>query len=248
MARTASRFFLASALLAVLALAGCAQSNQPMRPVNKVYALGGSLYTRDFPDAALVVLGLRITAENGAPGSSFVYGIAPIQDGKIDGRGEKMWVEPLHVYDDPRITGRVGDRDFHILRMPPGEFAVVYIRRGEQLHYLANAAGVSRTFFEGQFNRGRPQETKIDVVSPTVASTTPILTVRAKEVVYVGDLELDVTNRPRPTLGIGLTVEDARTALAAYGSKAEMSVRQMRRQIGPAPREIAAPVAIPTLR
>jgi hypothetical protein len=248
MAKPASRFFLATALLAVLALAGCAQINQPMRPVNKVYALGGSLYTRDFPDAALVVLGLRATAENGVSGGTFVYGIAPIQDDKIDGRGQRMWVEPLQTRDDPRTTGRVGERDFHILRMPPGEFAVVYIRRGEQLHYLVNAGGTARTFFEGQYNRGRPQETKIDVVSPTVAPTTPILTVRANEVVYVGDLEVDVTNRPRLTLGLGLTVEDARTALAAYGSKAEMSVRQMRRQIGPAPREIAPPVAIPTPR
>jgi hypothetical protein len=237
------------ALAALLTLGACVQRSSSMQPANKTARLGTLIYSPSFASEAIVVLGLRRNAEG-----SFSYAIAAINGEKVEGDGLKSWTGffdttkggDAHQPLSERLTVAEREIDYHILRVPPGNYAVLKIGRSKD-YYLVSFPRYYRLSEASRavFSQAPAQYQRTDLVDPVSTPETPVFTARPNEVVYVGDLQVDFADAAKPTLAIGSTPEGARAALLEFGEKREMSVRQMVRPTGADARVLIETTATP---
>lgn len=237
------------AVAAILSLGACVQRSSSMQPANKTARLGTLIYSPSFTSEAVVVIGLRRTAEG-----SFSYAIAAVNGEKVEGDGRKSWTgffdttkggdarQPL----SERLTVAEREIDYHILRVPPGDYAVLKIGRGKE-YYLVSFPRYYRLSEASRavFNQAPAQYQRTDLVDPVSTRETPVFAARPNEVVYVGDLQADFADATKPTLAIGSTPEGARAALIEFGEKREMAVRPMVRPTGAGARPLIETVLEP---
>jgi hypothetical protein len=231
-----------AALAALLTLGACVQRSSSMQPANKTARLGTLIYSPSFASEAIVVVGLQRTAI-----SSFSYTIAEIKGTKVEGRGEKSWIGFFGTAPGgARLSLEESGVDYHILRVPPGDYAVLRVGHAKNYylvsfprHYTLNEASGS------VFGSAPAQYQRTDLVDPVSTQETPLFSTRPNEVVYVGDLRFDATDAAKPTLAIGSTPDGARAALVEFGEKREMAVRQMVRPTGADARALLETTAVP---
>ncbi|MBI3507115.1 MAG: hypothetical protein HY059_19945 [Proteobacteria bacterium] len=225
------------ALFVALSLAGCATRTGALQPANKTYSLGTLVYSPDFPNQAIVVVGLRQIGISDP--TAFGYAMSPIDGNSIDGRGEKSWSS---YYGSGRDFGARDEArvDYHVYKMPPGNYAATWISHKKR--YLL--VDTPRIYAIGatRFLTGQTSFQKIDLIDPMSTPETPLFAAKASEVVYIGDLVVDFSNPDRPTLTIGSSVDGARAALAEYGEKRPVVERPMLRPTGRGPRPLLSTI------
>ncbi len=230
------------AIAALLMLGACVQRDSSMQPANKTARLGTLIYSPNFENQAIVVVGLR---RMGVP--TFGYTIAGAEGEKVDGRATQSWIgffgtAPL----GQRLTLAEDELDYHILRMPPGNYGVIQINVGVRYYLVSFQRAYNVNSRETYvFSPARETYSHTDLIDPVVTPDTPIFSARANEVVYVGDLVFDGRNPEKRSLAISASPDGARAALIAFGETRAMETRIMGRPTGSNARELTPPTTTP---
>lgn len=230
------------AIAALLTLGACVQRSGSMQPANKTARLGTLIYSPNFENQAIVVVGLR---RMGVP--TFGYAIAGADGEKIDGRATQSWIgffgtAPL----GQRLTLAEDELDYHILRMPPGNYGVIQISVGTRYYLVSFQRAYNVNTRETYtFSPTRETYSHTDLIDPVATPETPIFSARANEVVYIGDLVFDGRDPEKRSLAISASPDGARAALAAFGETRPMETRMMVRPTGPDARTLAASPTTP---
>jgi hypothetical protein len=224
-------------------LAGCVARSGSMAPVNKISPSHQARQAPSFPNEAILVLGLRSTGPS-LGGETFRYGVATVDGSRVDGKGLNMWRWAYSPTDLWSGSPRGELVDYQILRVPAGNYVLAYIQRGDTLFPLVNASGASRATLQNAYSGQTVQCLSIDLLGGQSTTDTPFLSVRANEVVYVGDLIVDFTDPQRPTVALGTTPEGAHRALANFKETRPMVERAMRRVVGAGARPVPGNIAL----
>ncbi len=230
------------ALVALLTLGACVQRGGSMQPANKTFRLGTLIYSPNFENQAIVVVGLR---RMGVP--TFGYAIAGADGEKIDGRATQSWIGFFGTAPGgQRLTLSEDELDYHILRMPPGNYGVIQINVGTRYYLVSFQRAYNVNTRETYvFSPTRETYSHTDLIDPVATPETPIFSARANEVVYIGDLVFDGRNPEKRSLAISASPDGARAALAAFGETRPMETRMMVRPTGADARELTASTTTP---
>jgi hypothetical protein len=224
-------------------LAGCVARSGSMGPVNKISPSHQARQAPSFPDQTIVVLGFRWAGTSNIP-PFYRYAVAPVEGSRVEGDGTKMWRWAYSTAYANLANGLEAHVDYHILRLPPGNYVLAYVQHENTIFPLVRASGVSRSTLQNAMSGQIVQCLTINLQGGQSTSDTPFLHARANEVVYVGDVTVDFSDPARPRVALGATPEGARAALATFGETRPMIERPMRRIAGVAPLPVPAAHAL----
>jgi hypothetical protein len=224
-------------------LASCVTRSGSMAPVNKISPSHQARQAPSFTNEAILVLGLRSTGPS-LGGETYRYAVASVEGSRVDGNGVNMWRWAYSPNDLWSGSPRGEMVDYQILRVPPGNYVLAYVQRGDTLFPLVRATGASRATLQNAYSGQTVQCLSIDLQGGQSTTDTPFLSVRANEVVYVGDLIVDFSDAQRPTVALGATPDGARRALAHFKEARPMTERAMRRVAGVEARPVPGSISL----
>lgn len=165
------------------------------------------------------------------------YGIMR-QNGKyLDYDGSKAWGWK-GVCDIGGEGTCVDGTAYHYYYMPPGTYALGWLRSDFGTYIFVKGSGVSEAR-QYLANVHANVHRRVLIYKANAHDGTPQFEVKANEVVYVGDIVIDLADRDKPTSAYAENTDAARQLLATIETAAgEMVFRPWSRPAGPGPQPV----------